>query len=126
MRLVFILLLFVSFLFVSCSRTVTHGVIFNERDISAIIPNLTRQEDVRTLLGNPSFKWKEKWYYASTKKRYKAFFLPKVEKHDVYEISFEDGVVLQMKHFTESDIKNTQVPFHEMKTQKPNLTEMFR
>jgi outer membrane protein assembly factor BamE (lipoprotein component of BamABCDE complex) len=121
MRIIFIL-----FLLASCSRTITHGVILNERDTSAITPNLTRQEDVRTLLGNPSFKWNEKWYYASTKKRYKAFFLPNVEKHDVYEIAFENGVVSQMKHFTQIDIKNTQVSLHEIEIQKPNLSEMFR
>ena len=118
---VFLLLIFL----VSCTTNSTHGVILPENNISAIIPNITRREDVRNLLGSPSFVVEEKWHYATTVKKYRAFFLPKVLKHDVYVISFQDDVVSNVEHVVESDIKKEKVPTLKIKTKKPNLTKIY-
>ena len=69
-------------------------------------------------LGEPSFIWNEKWHYVSTKKKYRAFLLPKIEKHDVYTIAFNGDVVQDIQHLTESDIQSTQIGKHKIKTQK--------
>ena len=113
------------FLISACSTTVNHGLIIKEDDVSIIVPNLTRMEDVRTILGEPSFVWNEKWHYVSTKKKYRAFLLPKIEKHDVYTISFSGDVVQDIIHFTESNIKPMQIDKHKIKTQKPDLSKIF-
>jgi len=118
----FILILF---LISACSTTVNHGLVIKENDVSAIMPNVTRREDVRTILGEPSFIWNEKWHYVSTKKKYRAFLLPKIEKHDVYTISFNGDIVQDIKHITESDIRHTQINKHKIKTQKPDLSKIF-
>ena len=113
------------FLISACSTTVNHGLVIKENDVSVIVPNLTRMEDVRTTLGEPSFVWNEKWHYVSTKKKYRAFLLPKIEKHDVYTISFAGDVVQDIKHLTESDIRSTQIDKRKIKTQKPDLSKIF-
>ena len=120
MRVILILLL-VS----ACSTTVNHGLVIKENDVSIIVPNLTRREDVRTILGDPSFVWSEKWHYVSTKKKYRAFLLPKIEKHDVYTIAFNGDVVQDIKHITERDIHQAQIDKHKIKTQKPDLSKIF-
>ena len=71
--------IFVMLLLLACSTTANHGVILKERDISAIKINLTRAEDVRTILGEPSFIWKAKWYYISSVTKQRAFFNPKLK-----------------------------------------------
>ncbi len=121
MRFILILLLISA-----CSTTVNHGLVIKDSDVSIIVPNLTRREDVRTILGEPSFIWNEKWHYVSTKKKYRAFLLPKIEKHDVYTIVFNGDVVQDIKHLTESDIQSTQIGKHKIKTQKPDLSKIFK
>ena len=120
MRYIFIILLFVS-----CSTTVHRGVILKENDISAIKINLTRSEDVRTILGEPSFIWKEKWYYISSTEKQRAFFNPKIEKHESYAISFNSNTVSQIEHFTKEDIQRTAIKKQKLKVEKPNLHELF-
>ena len=109
----------------SCTTTTIHGVIIQPEDISVIIPNVTRMEDVKTLLGQPSFKWKEQWYYVNTVKEYRAFFMPKVKYHNMYIIAFNKNIVLNVEHFTEKDIVNKKVEMQKIQTQKPNLKELF-
>jgi outer membrane protein assembly factor BamE (lipoprotein component of BamABCDE complex) len=118
---VFLLLMFL----VSCATNVTHGVMLPENNISAIIPNITRREDVRNLLGSPSFIVEERWHYATTVKRYRAFFLPKVLKHDIYIISFQGEVVSNVEHVAESDIQKEKVPTLKIKTKKPDLKKIY-
>jgi len=121
MRYIFIILLFV----ISCSTTINHGVILKKNDISAIKINLTRTEDVRTILGEPSFVWKEKWYYVSSATKQRAFFNAKIEKHDAYAISFHNKTVSQIEHFTKEDIERTTIKKQKFKVKKPNLHELF-
>ena len=121
MPYIFIILLFV----ISCSTKATHGVILKEKDISAIKINLTRAEDVRTILGEPSFVWKEKWYYVSSVTKQRAFFNAKIEKHDAYAISFHNKTVSQIEHFTKEDIERTTIKKQKFKVKKPNLHELF-
>lgn len=109
----------------SCVATVEHGVIIKERDISVITPNVTRREDVRNILGEPSFEWKAKWYFVSTKKSYRAFLNPKVEKHTVYAVAFVDDVVISIEKYTQDDIKTTPLILEDIKVTKPNLHKIF-
>ena len=120
MRYIFIILFFVA-----CSTTVNHGVILKDKDISAIKINLTRAEDVRTILGEPSFVWNEKWYYISSTTRQRAFFKPKVEKHNAYAISFHKNIVSQIEHFTKEDIQRAAIKKQKLKIKKPNLYKLF-
>lgn len=112
-------------LFLACSTTANHGVILKARDISAIKINLTRAEDVRTILGQPSFAWKEKWYYISSTTKQRAFFNPKIEKYEAYAISFQNSIVSQIEHFTKEDIQHTEIKKQKLKVEKPNLHELF-
>lgn len=121
MNFCLITLLFVT----ACSTTVSHGIIIKDRDISVIKPKLTRQLDVKTILGEPSFVWKEKWYYISSTTKQRAFFKPKIEKHEAYAISFQSGTVSQIEHFTKTDIVHTPIKTQKIKIEKPNLYELF-
>lgn len=112
------------FLF-SCTTKVIHGVIIEEKTLQSVIPNVTRMEDVKNLFGSPSFIIEDIWYYARTVKNYRAFFIPKVEKHTVYAITFENQTVSKIEHFNENDIQTTPVPTYTIKTTKPNLTEIY-
>ncbi|MFT4967979.1 MAG: outer membrane protein assembly factor BamE (lipoprotein component of BamABCDE complex) [Candidatus Deianiraeaceae bacterium] len=119
MRILFLLLL------LSCSKVVQHGVVVGQKDIHVVMPNITRKYDVRNLLGTPSFIWKEKWYYISTKKRYKAFFKPTVVEHDAYVIAFNGEVVASVQHFTKNDIQPTIVKVYNIKILKPDAKKLF-
>lgn len=120
MKLFFLLLVLTS-----CVTTVEHGVIIKERDLSAIMPNITRKEDVRTLLGEPSFEWKAKWYFISTKKSYRAFLAPKIEKHSVYVFAFVDDVVINIEKYTHDDIKTEPLMLEDIQFGKPDLHKIF-
>ncbi len=109
----------------ACSTTVNHGIIIKPNDISAIKLNLTRREDVRTIIGEPSFIWQEKWYYISTIVKQQAFFTPKIIKHDAYAISFQGDVVSVIEHFDEKDIKHQKIKIQKIKVEKPNLYGLF-
>ena len=112
-------------LITACSTTINHGIVIKDRDISAIKPQLTRTEDVRTILGEPSFIWKEKWYYVSTATKQRAFFTPQIEKHNAYAISFRGNTVSKIEHSTKEDIQRTQIKSQKIKVEKPNLYELF-
>jgi outer membrane protein assembly factor BamE (lipoprotein component of BamABCDE complex) len=111
--------------FIACSTTTKHGIIINEKDISAIKINLTRIEDVRAILGEPSFIWKDKWYYVSSATKQRAFFNSKIEKHEVYAMSFQNKTVSQIEHFTKADITRSTIKKQKLKVEKPNLHELF-
>ena len=122
LRLFFTIL---TFAIISCATKVTHGVLLPENSISSIMPNITRKEDVKNLAGSPSFIIKDVWYYATTTKTYRAFFLPKTVKHEIYAIAFENDTVKNIEIITEKDIENTKVPVFKIKTKKPNLKEIY-
>ena len=89
------------------------------------MPNITRKEDVKNLIGNPSFVINDVWYYATTVKKHRAFFPPQVLTHEVYALSFADNTVTDIKHITEKDIQNTEVPMYKIKTTKPDLKKIY-
>lgn len=114
------------FFVISCSQDIQHGIIINEKDLNAIIPNLSRKADIKTILGEPSFIWKDEWYYISTKKKYKAFFMPKIVSHSAIVFSFDDQTLIKTTKYNEKDIQNKQITMHRIKFQKPNLTKIFK
>lgn len=125
MYLVKYLIAFSFFGLMSCATKVTHGIILEDRNLAVVAPKITRKEDVKTLLGSPSFIFDNKWYYVTTIKEYRAFFTPKVLKHDLYEISFSDETVDSINHMVKHDIQMAYVPMYKVKTTKPNLKYIY-
>ena len=118
-------LIIITIILSSCTTTNHHGIIIDENDIKAIKPQITRMEDVKNILGTPSFIWKEKWHYISTTVTQKAFFKPKIIQHNAYVIAFKNKTVSNIQHYDINNITHTQIKKQKIKFTKPNLKEVF-
>ena len=129
-----ILVTYIIFLFLlsACTgRTSNHGVLNIDNNIQNILQNNMEKAEVEILLGPPStistFD-KNKWYYMSNIIHRAGVSKPKILKHQIYEIIFdEENRVIVVLQFDFSNFKEIDYNDKETATKgnEQNLFEMI-
>jgi hypothetical protein len=106
-------ILLVSFMVLACEPKVQeHGRSDLAVKAGNIFPNHSTEFDVTQLLGTPAAKsqfGERIWYYFGSRQESVAFFKPEVEDQEVLQISFENGVVKDVKYYDQSLAEEVEI-----------------
>jgi outer membrane protein assembly factor BamE (lipoprotein component of BamABCDE complex) len=110
----------------SCSPIVDvrgHGL--EDADFSQLVPNQSKQEDVRALFGSPSSTSSygdPTWYYITVKKETLGIYAPEVATQHVTAIRFNaDETVADVTNYSQQDGKAVQIVGKETPTEGHQL-----
>ncbi len=73
------------------------GHVLEEHRLSEITPGVSRQQDVRVILGAPSSLsdfGNNRWYYIRTRKESLAFFKPEIVEQQITIVEFDEGGIV--------------------------------
>jgi outer membrane protein assembly factor BamE (lipoprotein component of BamABCDE complex) len=108
------------------SQISNHGNTVEADRIGQIVPGITSQQDVETLLGSPSSVAVldgQKWYYIGNRSRSLAFLEPEVLERQVLTIRFDpDGIVQSVDTLGLEDGRKVQLVKRETRTRGNDLT----
>ena len=129
-----ILVIYIIFLFLlsACTgRISNHGVLNIDNNIPNILQNNMEKAEVAIILGPPSIIStfdENKWYYMSNIIHRVGFSKPKVLKHQIYEIIFdEENRVIDVQQYDLSNFKEMDYNDKETATKgnEQNLIELL-
>jgi outer membrane protein assembly factor BamE (lipoprotein component of BamABCDE complex) len=98
--------IFIFFFLTSCLMEKQDGFIFEDEILSEIKVGQS-EEFVKLKLGTPSFVIeKNRFFYVSVVKKYRAFFRSQITYKKVMEFSFANGILKEIReHNAESDLE---------------------
>lgn len=116
-------ILFIFLTVSACKNNIVHGKVLSPEMIEKIKNNHPSKEEVRRLIGEPTFINEGKWYYINTLSTKRVFLKPALVKEEVVIVDFKNNLVNEVNIIDKSaDLQNIKMvkDIEDPKGYRPN------